>query len=102
MENPTASETTHATRPAPYPITVASSTSEACAAIGAIAVAKAAIAAAFGSTFASAFGITAGALNAGLVDGFGVENAEAHATIIAKMNATEVFMVALNNKIKVN
>merc|ERR1719330_986013 len=45
MENPTARETTQATRPAPYPITVASSTSAAWAAKGAMAVAKAATAA---------------------------------------------------------
>lgn len=47
MANPTASETTHATNPAPYPIIVPSSTVAALAAKGAIAVAKAATAAAF-------------------------------------------------------
>ena len=50
MENPTARETTHATSPAPYPMTVASSTSVAWAAKGAMAVAKAATAAAFFSS----------------------------------------------------
>ena len=46
MAKPTARETTHATSPAPYPIIVPSSTSAACAAKGAMAVAKAATAAA--------------------------------------------------------
>merc|ERR1719273_1308668 len=49
MANPTASETTQATSPAPYPITTPSSTSAAWAAKGAMAVAKAATAAAFWS-----------------------------------------------------
>ena len=88
MENPTARATTQATRPDPYPITVASSTSAACAANGAIAVAKAATAAVFlFSTLASE--ITAGALKAGLVFGLGVEKAEVHATIAAKIRATD-------------
>lgn len=86
MENPTARETTQATRPAPYPITVASSTSAAFAANGAIAVAKAATAAVFlFSTLASE--ITAGALKEALVLGFGVEKAEVHATIAARTRA---------------
>ena len=52
IEKPTANETTHATKPAPYPIMVDSSTTvfSACAANGAIAVAKAATAAVFLST----------------------------------------------------
>ena len=94
MENPTASETTHATRPAPYPITVASSTSAALAANGAMAVANAATAAVFlFSTLASV--ITAGPLNC-LVLGDGVENADAHATTAAKTRAMvwKVFIVA--------
>lgn len=86
MENPTARETTQATSPAPYPITVASSTSAALAANGAMAVAKAATAAAFlFSTLASE--ITAGALKAGLVLGVGVLKAEVHATTAAKIRA---------------
>ena len=88
MENPTARETTQATRPAPYPITVASSTSAAWAAKGAMAVAKAATAAVLelDSTLASATGITAGALKAGLVLE-GVEKADVHATRAAKRRA---------------
>ncbi len=86
IENPTARETTHATSPAPYPITVASSTSAALAANGAIAVAKAATAAAFlFSTLASE--IAAGALKVGLVFGEGVEKAEVHATTAARIRA---------------
>jgi len=84
-----------ATSPAPYPITVASSTSAAWAANGAIAVANAAKAAALGlaSTFASALGMTALVLKAGRDDG--VENADAQATITAIRRATDwkVFMV---------
>lgn len=58
-------------------------------------MAKAAIAAAFGATLASAAGITAGALNAGLVL-WGVENAEAHAMMAAKRKVIwKVFMVLM-------
>ena len=99
MENPTASETTQATSPAPYPIMVPSSTVVAWAARGAMAVAKAAIAAAFGlnSTLASVSGITTGALNAGLVLD-GVEKAEQHAMMAAKKKASwKVFMMLIDS-----
>jgi len=93
MVNPTASETTHATRPAPYPMITPSSTA-ALAAKGAIAVAKAATAATFGfpSTVASAFGMIAGALKVGRVL-CGVEKADTHAMMAAKRKASwKVFM----------
>lgn len=97
MENPTARETTHATSPAPYPITVASSTSAACAANGAMAVAKAATAAAFlFSTLASAWGITAGCLKAGLLFE-GAEKAEVHAITAAKRKAMVWKVFILNS-----
>jgi hypothetical protein len=87
MENPTARETTHATSPAPYPITVASSTSAAWAAKGAMAVAKAATAAAFllFSTLASTLGVATCLM--ALVFGEGVEKAEVHAITAAKKRA---------------
>ena len=85
MENPTARDTTQATSPAPYPITVASSTSAALAANGAIAVANAATAALLSAALASTFGTTPAGLKE--VFGVGVEKAEAHATTAAKIRA---------------
>jgi len=95
--NPTARDTTQATSPAPYPIIVPSSISVACAAKGAMAVANAATAAAFWllAALASTLGTTATGLN--VVLGDGVENADAHATTAAKMNAMvwKVFMLEI-------
>jgi len=105
MANPTASETTHATSPAPYPIMTPSSISVAWAAKGAMAVANAAIAAAFLlSEVSESLGTAASALTA-LTDGARVvgatgANAEAQATRATSRMATVwqffIFYISVN------
>ena len=96
MEKPTARETTQATRPAPYPMTVPSSMSAAWAAKGAMAVAKAARAAALESAAASARGASSwGAMARGARLWACWETgakAVVHATRAARRTATKVFI----------
>jgi len=106
IANPTASETTHATSPAPYPITTPSSISAAWAAKGAMAVANAAIAAAFLSLsdVSESLGTADSALTA-LIDGARVvgatgAKADAQATMATRRTATvwQFFMLDISAK----
>jgi len=98
MANPTARETTQATSPAPYPITTPSSISAAWAAKGAMAVAKAATAAALLSLRGEA-SLSLGRAAKGLAAGRAVcetgAKAEAHATMAARTRIWQFFILKL-------
>ncbi len=96
MANPTARETTQATSPAPYPITTPSSISAACAAKGAMAVAKAATAAALESLRGEA-SLSLGRAAKGLAAGRAVcetgAKAVAQATMAARIKIWQFFIL---------